>query len=153
MQQGHKDRRDPKGILEPPGRKVPPGQVVLTLTDGLSDRIDDQRTAKFRELCLLATSATYRAQESPVVSFSSWWCRDEYLSAMDVQPIVEQGLVEKVLQEKAQAVADWKRVEQMAREIQLGNAADQEFLEVSSTYGRIKMAITASLGAHPKLDA
>ena len=108
-------------------------------------KLDDQQTARFRELCLLATSATYRAQESPVVSVSSWWCRDEYLSAMDVQPFVEQELMEKFLQEKAQAVADWKRIEQMAREIRLGNAADQEFLEVSSAYGRIKMAITEQI--------
>ena len=108
-------------------------------------KLDAQETAKLRELLLLATSATYSAQESSVIQFSSWWCRDEYLSAMDVRTVLDKGLEEKVLQEKTQAVADWKRVEQMARDIKLGNAADQEFLEVSSNYGRIKMAITEQI--------
>jgi hypothetical protein len=108
-------------------------------------KLDETQTAKLRELCLLATSATYRAQESAVYPFSSWWCRDEYLTAPDFMPVVERGLVDKVLAEKAQAVADWKRVEQMAREIKLSSAADQEFLKVSSAYGRIKMAITEQI--------
>jgi hypothetical protein len=43
------------------------------------------------------------------------------------------------------AVDDWKRVETMSREIRLNNAADQEFLQVSSTYGRIKMAISEQI--------
>jgi hypothetical protein len=108
-------------------------------------KLDEAPTAKLRELCLLATAATYHGQESSLFKSSSWWCRDEYLTALNLQGVVERGLVDKVLQEKAQAVADWKRVEQMAREIKLSNTADQEFLEVSSTYGRIKMAITEQI--------
>lgn len=108
-------------------------------------KLDEAQAEKFRELCLLATSATYHAQESSLFKSSSWWCRDEYLTAPNVQHVAGRSLAAKVLEEKAQAVADWKRVEQMAREIRLGNLADQEFLEVSCSYGRIKMAITEQI--------
>lgn len=116
-------------------------------------KLDEAQTARFRELCLLATSATYHAQESSLFKSSSWWCRDEYLTALNVQTVVDRGLVDRVLEEKAKAVADWKRVEQMARDIRLGNAADQEFLETSCTYGRIKMAITEQIWAMQILKA
>lgn len=108
-------------------------------------KLDATQTANLRELCLLATTATYHGQESSLFKSSSWWCRDEYLTALNVNPVVERGLADKVLAEKAQAVADWKRIEQMARKIGLSTTTDQEFLEVSCTYGRIKMAITEQI--------
>lgn len=108
-------------------------------------KLDGEQAAKFRELCLLATAATYHGQESSLFKSNSWWCRDEYLTAIKLQAVVDGGIAEQVLQEKAKAVADWQRVERMAREISLPNAADQEFLEVSSSYGRVKMAISAEI--------
>jgi hypothetical protein len=50
-----------------------------------------------------------------------------------------------VLEEKNNAVTDWRRVEALAREVQLPIRADQEFLEVSATYGRIKMALVEQI--------
>lgn len=108
-------------------------------------KLDAGQTAKFRELCLLATQATYHGQESSLFPSSSWWCRDEYLTAVNLQAVVDRGLVDKVLAEKTKAVADFKRVERMAKEIRLANPADQEFLEVSSAYERIKMAIVEQI--------
>ena len=35
----------------------------------------------------------------------------------------------------------WKEIERLAREIHLPNQVDQEFMEVSSNYGRIKFQI------------
>jgi hypothetical protein len=101
---------------------------------------------KFRELCLLATSGTFHAQQSSLFDISPFWCRDEYLTALDVFPVVNrsyaaQGGIPALLAEKARAVADWKRVEQLSREIRLANRDDQEFLQVSSTYGRIKIEV------------
>lgn len=104
-------------------------------------QLDAEQTARLRELLLLATSATYHGQESALFKSSSWWCRDEYLTAINLKAVVERHLEDKVLQEKAQAVADWKRVEHLARQLRLKKAADQEFVEVSSSYGRIKTAI------------
>lgn len=106
-------------------------------------KLDAAQTAKFRELCLLATDATYHGQET--AGGNSWWCRDEYLTAINLDGFVAKGNAGKLLAEKAKAVADWKRVEAMAREIRLDNPADQEFMEVSCTYGRIKMAITEQI--------
>jgi hypothetical protein len=103
--------------------------------------LDKAKTATFRELCLLATEATYHAQESIFFKSSSWWCRDEYLTAPHVDEVVNLGVEEQVLREKSQAVANWKHVQQLAAEIRLPNAADQKFLEVSAAYGRIKAAI------------
>jgi len=108
-------------------------------------KLDPAQTAKFRELCLLATTATFHGQESASIVGGSWWCRDEYLSAINLGGVVAKGQVRQVLAEKAKAVADWNRVEQLAREIKLNNPADQEFMEVSCTYGRIKMAITEQI--------
>ena len=108
-------------------------------------KLEPAQSAKFRELCLLATAATFHGQESASVAGSSWWCRDEYLSAINLDGPVAKGMGGPLLAEKAQAVVDWKKVERLAREIRLANPADQEFLEVSSTYGRIKMAITEQI--------
>ena len=107
--------------------------------------LDEVQTAKLRELCLLATNATYYGQESALFKSSSWWCRDEYLSAQDFTKLVESGLGEKLLEEKSKAVADWKRVEQLSREVKMPKVVHQEFVEVSSTYGRIKMALTEQI--------
>lgn len=106
-------------------------------------KLDAAQTEKFRELCLLATNATYHGQET--AGGNSWWCRDEYLTAVNLAGFAENGKAARALAEKAKAVADWKRVEAMARGIKLANPADQEFLEVSSTYGRIKIAITEQI--------
>jgi hypothetical protein len=104
-------------------------------------KLDDQQTARLRELCLLATSATYYGQQSSFFKVSLFWCRDDCLTAINLKPVVDKGIVKEVLAEKAKAVADWRHVEELSRQMHLSNPADQEFVEVSSTYGRIKMAV------------
>lgn len=104
-------------------------------------KLNQQQTKTFRELCLLATSATYHAQQSSLFSVNPWWTRDDYLAAIDLDDVVAKNIQTEVLEEKAGAVADWRRVEALSQEVGLRNQADQEFLEVSATYGRIKMAL------------
>jgi hypothetical protein len=112
-------------------------------------KLDDQQTARLRELCLLATSATFHGQQSSLFEVcpwwcsdvAVWWCRDEYLTAPNLEIVVTKGIIKEVLAEKAKAVADWRHVEELSRQMHLSNPADQEFVEVSSTYGRIKMAV------------
>ena len=103
--------------------------------------LDDVNTALLRDLCLLATSATYHGQQSSLFDVNVWWCRDEYLTAVDLKAVVARDIVKPVLAEKAKAVDDWRQIETLAHKIQLHRPEDQEFLEVSSTYGRIKFAI------------
>lgn len=126
-------------------------------------KLPPEEALRFRELCLLATSATFHAQQSALFDVSPFWCRDEYLTALDVFPVVNRsyaavGGIPALLAEKARAVADWKRVEQLSREIHLADPQDQEFLHVSSTYGRIKIAVIQQiwiiqiLAQSPRLD-
>jgi hypothetical protein len=104
-------------------------------------KLDDAQTRIFRELCRLATSATFHGQQSSHLTIRPFWCRDDYLAAVNLEDVVAKNISREVLDEKANAVADWKQVETMARKLHLPNRADQEFLEVSATYGRIKMAL------------
>lgn len=103
--------------------------------------LDARRTRILRELCLLAASATYRGQQSALFYVWPFWLRDDYLAAVNLDTVLNQHLEVEVLQEKDEAVTDWRRVEALAREVQLPNRTDQAFLEVSATYGRIKMAL------------
>ena len=121
--------------------------------------LDDRQTALLRELLLLATNATYHAQESDLLrsgggyAASSWWCRDEYLTLPQVDPFAKAGLAEKVMAEKAGAVKDWRRVERMAADLRLPDKADQEFVEVSSTYGRIHAELCRQIWTMGLLEA
>lgn len=110
-------------------------------------RLSPEQTATLRDLLLTATQATYHGQESDLIRdgdhfvFTSWWCRDEYLTAVNVDAMVKTGLVDKAIAEKDRAVEDWIKVERLAKSLNLSDKTDQEFVEVSSTYGRIRIEI------------
>jgi hypothetical protein len=70
-----------------------------------------------------------------------WWARDHFFEEPDLSDFIKKGLAEKALAEKAESVAMWKRIEQLAREIRFADTNTQEFVEVSSCYGRIKYEI------------
>jgi hypothetical protein len=98
--------------------------------------------AKFRELNLLSTRAVLRGQLTTLgANINVWWARDHFLDEPDLSDFIRKGLVEKALAEKAEAVAMWKRIEELARQIHFPDAATQEFVESSATYGCIKYAI------------
>ncbi|MDD4992787.1 MAG: hypothetical protein PHR83_11180 [Paludibacter sp.] len=103
--------------------------------------IDGDDLIKLRKLCLLSASAVMHGQASVYANVSDWWCRDEYLTAIDLSMVIKNGKIKEVLEEKAEAVKMWRTIEKIARTIHLPNKADQEFLEVSCTYGRIKYQI------------
>ncbi len=103
--------------------------------------IDGDELKKLRKLCLLSASAVMHGQASVYAHVSEWWCRDEYLTAIDLSMVVIAGKTKEVLEEKADAVKMWRSIEEIARTIHLPNQTDQEFLEVSCTYGRIKSQI------------
>lgn len=122
--------------------------------------LDQRQTKVLHELLLLATDATYHAQESNLVldanghfASSSWWCRDEYLTVPSVTAFTKNKLTEKALTEKAAAVEDWRRVERMAVDLRLADPATQEFVEVSSTYGRIRAEICCQIWTMSLLEA
>ncbi len=55
--------------------------------------------------------------------------------------IVDKGLVDEILAEKAQAVVYWNEIEQLANSITTGDEIFKDYVSVSCTYGRIKYQI------------
>ncbi len=114
---------------------------------------------KLRKICLLSTGAVYLGQASTYFDANLWWCRDEYLSAIDLDNVIENNLIEQVKEEKKKNIDIWLKIEKLAHEIDLPNPEDEEFLKVSATYGRIKYEIIAQiwniqllLAAHKDMD-
>jgi hypothetical protein len=97
--------------------------------------------ARFRELNLLSASAVLRGQCSLLAPVDLWWARDDVMGVPNLRNFVDKGLVAAALAEKAEAVAQWKRIESLAHQIKFRDAATQEFVETSAAYGRIKYAL------------
>jgi hypothetical protein len=106
-------------------------------------KLAQQDAEKLRELCLLSTDAVYYGQESKYLGNNPWWVRDHYLTAINLKEAVEKNVQDKVIAEKEEYLNVWHEMEQLASEIKLSNPDDQQFLEVSTTYGRIKYEIIA----------
>jgi hypothetical protein len=97
--------------------------------------------ARFRELNRLSASAVLRGQCSLLGPVDLWWARDNFIAVPDVQYFITNKLIAAALAEKAEAVAQWRRIETLAREIKFREAATQDFVETSCAYGRIKYSI------------
>ncbi|MBN1543303.1 hypothetical protein JW992_14270 [candidate division KSB1 bacterium] len=107
--------------------------------------LNDKESKNFRKLLLLATDATFLGQQSTISRVSDWWCRDHYLTAVNVDGQVKTGKVDACLAEKSRAVAQWKEAEELAARITLKDPRDTEFMRVSTTYGRIKYQVIEQL--------
>lgn len=105
-------------------------------------KLSDADVKKFRDLNLLSAKAVLRGQLTTLgARVNEWWARDHFFEAPDLSDFGKRGLVERALAEKAEAVAMWRQIESLARQIKFADAATQEFVEVSCTYGRIKYEI------------
>lgn len=103
--------------------------------------LKDDDVAKFRELNLLSAAAILRGNLSYYGKVNLLWARDDFMAAPDLKFFVTNNLVEKVLAEKAESVADWKKIESLAHQIHFADAQTQDFAETSCAYGRIKYSI------------
>lgn len=101
-------------------------------------RLSQTDAQKMRKLCLLSEDAVFYGQDTKSIKTNVWWLRDQYLTGIDLRESVKRGLQEVLLKEKAENLYRWYEMEKLAYEIKLPNCEDQEFLEVSTTYGRIK---------------
>lgn len=104
-----------------------------------------QQLADFRRLNMLATDATFLGQQSVVSPVNHWWCRDHYLTVVNLDGQVKSGKMGECLAEKEKAVAMWREAEQLAARISLKDPRDTEFMRVSTTYGRIKYEVIEQL--------
>jgi hypothetical protein len=105
-------------------------------------KLSDEDVSKFRELNLLSEKAVLRGQLTTLgAKINVWWARDHFFDEPDLSDFIKKSLVEKALAEKAESVVMWKRIEQLAHNIQFADSNTQEFIEVSCAYGRIKYEI------------
>ncbi len=107
----------------------------------------------FRSLCLLSAKAVLRGHESAKYPFDKewvWWMRDEFLAGIDSSAIPfssegklkqafawyqERGILDSVVLEKYEAVAMWKEIYRLSKQVTMTNKADQQYLAVSAQYG------------------
>ncbi|WP_430936004.1 hypothetical protein [Saccharicrinis sp. 156] len=101
-------------------------------------KMSSENITKLRELCLLSVDAVFKGQATALQHMAPWWIRDHFFSAQDMSIYVKKGLAEKVLAEKKENLLTWYKMEEIAQSISLPNKDDEEFLKVSTTYGRIK---------------
>lgn len=95
-------------------------------------------SAKLRELCMLSVNAVFKGQATSLQRMAPWWIRDHFFSAQDMSIYVKKGVDKEVLSEKKENLKTWYKMEKIANSIQLPNKEDQDFIRVSTTYGRIK---------------
>jgi hypothetical protein len=96
---------------------------------------------RFRALNLLSAAAVLRGQCSLLRPVDLWWARDDFMAAPDLRAFATTNRVAGALAEKAEAVAMWKQIETLARQIHFADPATQDFVETSCAYGRIKYSI------------
>ena len=111
----------------------------------LSKSIDD-----FVRLMHLSAKGVVRGHYSlidvPQANFNVWWMRDHFMSGTKpLKPffnyVVENNKIDEVLTEKLEAVAIWEEMEKLAAGIEMKSDEDQNYLRISTTYGRIKYEI------------
>jgi len=103
--------------------------------------LKNQELKDFRKLVMLATDGTFLGQQSRIVSISDWWCRDHYLTAVDVFHQAKRDRGDECIAEKMKAVEMWEKAERLAAQITLKDPDDTDFMRVSTTYGRIKYQV------------
>jgi len=105
---------------------------------------------KFIKLVHLSSDGCVRGHCSlidiPNANFNVWWMRDHFFSGLEpLKPFfnyaIENNKLEEVIAEKKEAVSIWKDMERLAEEINMNDAKNQEYLKVSTTYGRIKYEV------------
>ncbi len=120
---------------------------------------DDQ--TRFREIALLSDPGViYGRLSLEIAGFDPWWIRDQFMGGVEVpdsegnvtsanwgslnsdfEKIIEQGVVDKVIAEKDKCVDIWNQIEALSQDINSGSEDFQDYIRVSSTYGRIKYDI------------
>ena len=100
-------------------------------TDVLKLDADDARN--FRRLALLSADAVYRGKRSTKNDISPSWTRDQYIGKPPLPKDAKSW--HAFLQEKDDAFAMWKEIDQLAREIRFADAATKEYAAVSARYG------------------
>ncbi|SDY41279.1 hypothetical protein SAMN05216215_102649 [Saccharopolyspora shandongensis] len=97
---------------------------------------------RFRWLALASAAGVLRGHYSTVFELGrTTWMRDQFLGGSDkdltadFQHVLDAGLVDAALAEKATAAAIWSRIDRLAAQIRPPDPETREYLRVSSRYG------------------
>jgi len=106
----------------------------------------DEDIPKLREISLLSAKAVLRGKYTRYGGYNVAWTRDQFIHGSGVLRTyfdwaIKEELVEKVLAEKKESVDMWKRMAELAKQIETKDDALNEFLRSSIQYGRIKYEI------------
>jgi hypothetical protein len=101
---------------------------------------------KLREISLLSAKAVLRGKYSRYGRINDTWTRDHFIHGLGklkgfFNHVIEEDLAEKVLSEKKESVDMWKRMVDLAKQIETKDESLNEFLRTSTEYGRIKYEI------------
>ncbi len=76
-------------------------------------------------------------------SFRTNWARDQYITGEGgmtsfMNYIVKNDLGDEMMREKDEAVQLWREIENLSKQIEMNDEADELYVRTSSSYGRIK---------------
>ena len=103
----------------------------------------------FRQICLLSVDGVFKGRLSEYGDVNLFWTRDEYIHGLDklasfFDQVLDEGIEEKILEEKEESVKIWEKIEELSEQINSKDEDLNNFLMVSSKYGRIKYEIMAT---------
>lgn len=96
-------------------------------------KLTPPNAALFRELCLLTPDAVYRGTRSTHNDIATGWTRDSTIGKPRIPK--ESEKLQRVLDEKVQAVQMWTHIVDLAGRIEFPDAATKEYVLTSCRYG------------------
>ncbi|WP_186758602.1 hypothetical protein [Echinicola salinicaeni] len=121
--------------------------------------MDQEDAKRFQKIAELSPKGVLLGRSSKLTRINPWWIRDQFMGGVttdefndfteeawgktneDFERILAEGIEEEIIEEKKQAVDIWKQIEVLAQEVKSGDEKAIEYLQVSSSYGRIKYSI------------
>jgi hypothetical protein len=116
--------------------------------------IDVNSKTAFRELCMLSPKAELRGHyfyehtfpDTIPYQFYITWTRDQFFAGYDkLEDVFTSGVKNNslalFLNEKAEALAIWRKMDELSKTIQCKEPETEDFIKGSSSYGRIKQEI------------
>lgn len=102
-----------------------------------------------RQIAMLSIEGVRKGHANSYTGNNMWWTRDEFFGWAEnrrvISDILSADVKEKVISEKEEASALWMAIEALARQIDCDNDELEEFIKVSSTYGRIKYQLIETM--------
>jgi hypothetical protein len=100
----------------------------------------------FAEMCMLTPDAVVRGHNSLISNVNVWWTRDQFFGGLELldtcfHKIIDKGLTQQVIAEKAECRNIWERVNEIAGQLEGSDPKTMEYIRVSSRYGLLKYSI------------